>query len=109
MKSLTDFAFNEESERVKRLGDRLAEIESLIDWEAFRPIVGAMYDNKSERGGRPNIDEVVMVKLLVLQQWHGLSDPELEKQVADRSRSGSSLDFPILFLTIRRSGTSGSG
>jgi IS5 family transposase len=66
MKSLTDFALNEEYERVKRLGDRLANIESLIDWGAFRPIVGAMYDNKSARGGRPNTDEVVMVKLLVL-------------------------------------------
>jgi len=40
MKSLTDFALNEEYKRVKRLGDRLAEIESLIDWEAFRSIVG---------------------------------------------------------------------
>jgi IS5 family transposase len=94
MKSLTDFAFKEEYERVKRLGDRLAEIESLIDWEAFRPIVGAMYNNKSERGGRPNIDEVVMVKLLVLQQWHGLSDPELEKQVADRISFRKFLGFP---------------
>ena len=65
MKALTDFAFNDEYERVKHLGDRLAEIASLIDWEAFRPIVGEMYDNKSERGGRPNIDGwVVMVKLL---------------------------------------------
>ena len=60
------------------------EIESVIDWEAFRLIVGEMYENRSERGGRPNIDEVLMVKLLVLQQWHGLSDPELEKQVTDR-------------------------
>ena len=94
MKSLTDFAFNEEYDRVRRLGDRLAEIESLIDWEAFRPIVGAMYDNKSERGGRPHIDEVVMVKLLVLQQWHGLSDPELEKQVADRISFRKFLGFP---------------
>ena len=84
MKSLTDFALNEVYRRVARLGDKLANIESLIDWEAFRPIVGKLYENKSERGGRPNIDEVVMVKLLVLQQWHGLSDPELEKQVADR-------------------------
>ena len=25
-----------------------------------------------------------MVKLLVLQQWYGLSDPELEQQVDDR-------------------------
>ena len=53
-----------------------------------------MYDNKSERGGRPNIDEVVMVKLRVLQQWHGLSDPELEKQVADRISFMKFLGFP---------------
>ena len=94
MKSLADFAFNEGYKRVKRLGDRLVEIESLIDWEAFRPIVGEMYDNKSDRGGRPNIDEVVMVKLLVLQQWHGLSDPELEKQFADRLSFRKFLGFP---------------
>ncbi|CAD6492233.1 MAG: hypothetical protein ANIMEMIM_00290 [Candidatus Argoarchaeum ethanivorans] len=55
--------------RVEQLGDRLAEIKSLVDWGAFRPIVGDMYDNRSDRGGRPNIDEVVMVKLLVLRQW----------------------------------------
>ena len=30
------------------------------------------------------MDEVVMVKLLVLQQWYGLSDPELEKQALNR-------------------------
>jgi hypothetical protein len=42
--------------RVEQLGDRLAEIKSLMDWEAFLsagPIVGDMYDNRSERGGRP--------------------------------------------------------
>jgi len=94
MKSLTDFALNEEYRRVKRLGDRLAEIESLIDWGAFRPIVGELYDNRSERGGRPNVDEVVMVKLLVLQQWHGLSDPELERQVTDRISFRKFLGFP---------------
>jgi IS5 family transposase len=43
-----------------------------------------MYRNHTERGGRPNKDEVLMLKLLVLQQWYGLSDPELERQVADR-------------------------
>ncbi len=51
MASFIDFAFREEYERVKRLGDRLSEIEKLIDWEAFRPIVGGMYDNKTEKGG----------------------------------------------------------
>ena len=61
MKTLIVFGQKEAYKRVKQLGDRLAEIESLMDWEAFRPIVGDMYDNKSERGGRPNIDEVVMI------------------------------------------------
>lgn len=103
MKSPTDFALNEEYKRVKRLGDKLADIESLIGWEAFRPIVGDRYDNRSTRSGRPNIDEVVMVKLLVLQQWHGLSDLELEKQVADRISFMRFLGFSVVipdFTTV---------
>jgi hypothetical protein len=27
-----------------------------------------MYDNRSKKGGRPNIDEIMMMKLLVLQR-----------------------------------------
>ena len=68
MITLIGFGQKEAYKRVERLGDRLAEIKSLMDWDAFRPIVGDMFDNRSARGGRPNIDEVVMVKLLVLQQ-----------------------------------------
>ena len=79
-----DFGLNEAYERKKKLGDPLNEIGSLIDWEAFRPILYGMYRNHTERGGRPNKDEVLMLKLLVLQQWYGLSDPELERQVVDR-------------------------
>ena len=81
-------------ENVKKNGDRLAQAESLIDWEAFRPIISLMYNNKTPRGGRPNIDEVVMVKLLVLQEWYGLSDPELERQVDDRLSFQRFLGFP---------------
>ncbi len=84
MDSLTDFTLSEEYKRIEQLGDKLAQLEAMIDWEAFRPIVAGLYDNRSEKGGRPNIDEVVMIKLLVLQAWYGLSDPELERQVADR-------------------------
>jgi IS5 family transposase len=35
-----------------------------------------------------------MVKLLVLQQWYGLSDPELERQVDDRISFQRFLGFP---------------
>lgn len=53
-----------------------------------------MYRNNTERGGRPNIDEVVMIKILVLQQLCGLSYPELERQVADRISFRRFLGFP---------------
>ena len=62
-----------------RNGDRLAEVEPLINWTRFRPIIQPMYNNQRPSGGRPNFDEVLMVKLLVLQAWYGLSDPELER------------------------------
>ena len=94
MKNFVDLSLNEAYKRVEQPGDRLAKIGSMVDWEAFRPIVGDMFDNRSERGGRPNIDKVVMIKLLVLQQWHGLSDPELEKQAADRLSFMKFLDYP---------------
>ena len=94
MKSLIDYSLKEEYEKVKKLGDKLSEIDSLIDWEAFRPIVAGMYKNNTEKGGRPNIDEIVMIKVLVLQQWYGLSDPETERQIADRISFRKFLGFP---------------
>ncbi len=59
-----------------------------------------MYDNRSERGGMPNIDEVEMIKLLVLQQWHGLSDPSSRSRRQTGSRSGSFLDFQRMSLIL---------
>ena len=72
MDSFTSYIFRQAYEKVSRLGDRLAKIDKQIDWERFRPIVKAMYTNDTERGGRPNVDEVLMMKLLVLQQCRGL-------------------------------------
>jgi len=77
-----------------RDGDKHAEAEQQIDWERFRPIIKPMYINDTERGGRPNTDEVLMVKLLVLQAWYGLSDPELERQVNDRISFRHFLGYP---------------
>jgi len=80
--------------KTARNGDRLAEAEKQVDWEAFRPIIKPMYTNDTPRGGRPNTDPVVMVKLLVLQQWYGLSDPELERQALNRIDFQHFLGFP---------------
>ncbi len=80
--------------KTARNGDRLAEAEKQVDWGAFRPIIKPMYTNDTPRGGRPNTDPVVMVKLLVLQQWYGLSDPELERQALNRIDFQHFLGFP---------------
>ena len=84
MRNLIDFAIRTEYSRFKGHRDDLCEIGSQIDWERFRFLEPLLYKNKTSRGGRPNIDIVIMVKLLVVQHWFGLSDPELEWQVADR-------------------------
>ena len=80
--------------KTSRNGDRLAEAKKQVDWEAFRPIIKPMYTNDTPRGGRPNTDEVVMMKLLVLQAWYGLSDPELERQALNRIDFQHFLGFP---------------
>ena len=48
----------------------------------------------NELGGRPNFDEILMIKLLVLQSMYGLSDPELERQANDKISFLKFLVFP---------------
>jgi len=81
----------------KQKKSRLLQISDLIEWAPFRRILEEMYDNKSERGGRPNCDVIVMFKILILQQWYGLSDLEVERQMADRISFMAFLGFPDSF------------
>jgi IS5 family transposase len=94
MNQFEKYLLNQAYEKVARLGDRLAKIDKAVNWEALRPIIRAMYTNNTKLGGRPNTDEVLMVKLLVLQQWIGLSDIELERQAADRLSFQRFLGWP---------------
>lgn len=84
MRTFIDFAIKIEYDRIKKIRGDLCEIGSQIDWERFRFLEPLIYRNKTSHGGRPNIDIVIMIKMLALQHWFGLSDPELEWQVADR-------------------------
>jgi IS5 family transposase len=67
----------------------------------IRRILDEMYDNKSEKGGRPNCDVILMFKILILQQWYGLNDLEVERQMADRISFMSFLGFPDPFPDSR--------
>jgi len=63
----------------KQEKSRLSQISNMIEWPPFRQILEEMYDNKTEKGGRPNCDVILMLKILILQKWYGLSDLEVEK------------------------------
>jgi IS5 family transposase len=85
----------------KQEKSRLSQISNLIDWNPFRQILEEMYDNKSEKGGRPNFDVILMFKILILQKWYGLSDLEVERQMADRISFMAFLGFPDPFPDSR--------
>ena len=86
-------------EATERIGadDALSKIDALMDWPSFSPIL--------ERGlGRSGVgpqgyDPLVLFKCLLIGQWHGLSDPKLERALKVR------LDFMIFCgLNFARSG-----
>ena len=85
----------------KQEKSRLSTISNIIDWHPIRQILDEMYDNKSEKGGRPNCDVIMMFKILILQKWYGLSDLEVERQMADRISFMAFLGFPDPFPDSR--------
>jgi IS5 family transposase len=90
MESLVNFALKEKYARVKKLRSRLEDMNKLIDWNKF---VELFPEKKSFRG-RPSYENILMLKMMFLQGWYGLSDEELEFQVNDRLSFQQFLDFP---------------
>lgn len=66
-----------------RLGSnvRLEKIGGLLDWPA---VEAAMAGLRTGARGAPPYPPLLMLKALLVQQWYGLSDPELEEALSDR-------------------------
>ena len=79
---------------IEALGDPLTGISDRIDFERIRPILSDLYENDTEKGGRPNYDLILMVKILLLQQWYNLSEPQVEREIRDRVSFMKFLGFP---------------
>jgi IS5 family transposase len=94
MDSFDSYLLRKIYQKTARHGDKLAKIEKMVNWKAFTPIIQPIYNNQGTNGGRPNMDPVLMVKLLVLQAWYGLSDPELERQAGNRIDFMHFLGYP---------------
>jgi transposase len=79
------FDVEERAAQLTKMGDPLVGLKVRIDWEAFRSGLKRVHekDRKSQAGAKP-FDEVLMFKILVLQQLHNLSDDGIEYQIRDR-------------------------
>lgn len=58
----------------------LEAIEGAVAWDDLAAVVACVYASPE---GRPSYPPLVMVKLLLIQQWYGLSDPRLEFLLRD--------------------------
>ena len=59
-------------ESLSREGDPLVALKDRVDFERFRPRLKKLL--KFKRGGRPPLDSVLMLKVLILQTLYNLSD-----------------------------------
>jgi len=72
-------------ERLSKLGDPLEKINEVIDWEIFRaPIKKRVRKEEYSKGGRPPLDEIMMFKITLLEDWHNISDDSAEYLINDR-------------------------
>jgi len=82
-------------EKLKTLGDKLIKLKTNVNWEIFRkPMEDKIY-RVSELGGRPPYDYIIMLKILILQRYNNLSDPEMEFQLNDRLSYQRFLDISL--------------
>ena len=79
------FDEEEKLERISQLGDPLEKLNRQIDWKIFLPLIEkAFYRKAKGPGGRPAFDYILMFKILLLQEYFGLSDDQIEYQITDR-------------------------
>ena len=81
-------------QKMQGLGDRLEFMKGIVDWNRFVPIIRDVFFDNKETGGRPHTDEILFIRVTVLQSLYGLSDEELEFQCHDRLSFRNFLGFP---------------
>lgn len=74
-------------EALSRMGNPLEQLASLVDFEMFRPTLEDVLVKKECKtpAGRPQIDVVLMFKVIFLQRYYGLGDHQIQYQIIDRT------------------------
>jgi transposase, IS5 family len=78
--SFGDFLMNPKNLQTRKK-EFFQHVNKVINW---RPVVYRIEKLYNQETGRPGFPAIVMFKALLLSQWYGLSDPELEDCLKDR-------------------------
>jgi IS5 family transposase len=79
------FDWQQRFEELDKGGDPLVKLNTLVDWETFRPTLEMLRQKqRKSNAGRKPFDVVVMFKILILQSLYNLSDDQTEFQIRDR-------------------------
>jgi IS5 family transposase len=63
------------------LNEFLARLSELLEWSEVERLLSGLHGG---RMGAPAYPALALFRALLLQQWYGLSDPQLEEALADR-------------------------
>lgn len=81
-------------QQVQSMGDTLRQINAIMDWEIFLPVLDRIpAAHPKGPGGRPPFHPMFMFKILVLQSLYGLSDEQTQYQILDRRSFHDFLDI----------------
>ena len=64
-----------------RRRDVLGEIDRLVDWQPFERLLSGIHGAAKGEAAYPPL---MMFKVVLLQRWYGLSDPQMEEALFDR-------------------------
>ena len=86
MKMVSFFDMQEKMETIDKHGDPLKELDKRIKWSVLQEVLREWERKRptKERGGRPNYDALMMLKVLILQKYYNMSDKQAEVMIRDR-------------------------
>ena len=71
--------------KITKLGDTLEQLNNLVNWHIFSPVLDeAIPREKSTKGGRPPMDNLLMFKVMIIKRLYNLSFDQTEFQINDR-------------------------
>lgn len=86
MKQIGIYDESEALRRLSELGDNLEWLNKVMDWEIFLALLNKAKPDKSKsgKGGRPPYPNLMMFKIVILQELYGIANDETEYQINDR-------------------------